>query len=108
MSGSALLLRRDGALWAVAAAAVRGIEQDGGRMRVRLKGVSLAADEVVGVIGNLITSQPGQLLRRMWSEPCAGLAVVDGRPVVVVWPDDPPRALRLEERGEESDGHPNV
>jgi hypothetical protein len=94
MSGGFLLLRRDGATWALPHPAVRGLARCGGGFEVRLDGGTLAADELLGVAAELLCHPAGAVLRRFWPEAAHGLAVHGGRPLVLIDPAAPPRALR--------------
>jgi hypothetical protein len=85
--GSYLLLRRGGLVWGVPGAVVEGRSADG--YRIRAGEATLAADEILDVVDRL----------RVWPvgpETVAGLAVHGTRPVLVVDPSRPPRALRPE------------
>lgn len=109
MSGSTrtlLVIERDGRLWAVPGAAVDRLSRGGGRVAVRLRaaaaegaaagdggGGELKADRLLTVAGELAVVPPPAALARFWDEPVAGLAVFERRPVVVIDPARPPRAL---------------
>lgn len=94
-----LLLRRDGGLFGVASADVRGLSRRGSDYRVEIAdgsgagGAGLLADEVVGVIEKLDVRPLGRLVSRYWPEAAGGWAVHSGAPVVVVDPLRPPLAL---------------
>ena len=88
-----LLLRRSGALFGVASAAVLGLSRQGDAYRVEVAPIPLLADEVVGVVPSLEVRPLAASVRRYWGEPASGWAVHQGDPVVVVDPDRPPRAL---------------
>lgn len=97
-----LLLRRSGALWGLADDAVLGLARRGGSYRITTAGGELAADEVLGVVAALEVRPLAPLLGRYWPEAAAGLAVfggVGGRPLVVLDPRHPPRALRAPAAG---------
>ena len=94
-----LLLRGGGALWGVENAAVEGLARDiggnggNGGFRISLKGRTLYADEVLGVVPDLAVRPVARVLRRFWPEPSGGLAVHAEMPLVIVDPRVPPRAL---------------
>ncbi len=98
-----LLLRRGGGLWGVATAEVRRLVDHGDGVRVELGDGALLADEVLGVAPRLAVRPPGAVLRRFWPEPCDGIAVHRGSPVVVVDGRRPPNGLAAAE-GEASHG----
>jgi hypothetical protein len=107
MSGAGyLLFRRDGGLFGVASAAVRGLSRRGLDYRVEIAdaGNSLLADEVLGV-ETLDVRPLGRLVSRYWPETAGGWAIHAGAPVVVVDPLRPPLvfAAKLAE-GEIQDG----
>lgn len=109
MSGTArthLVIERDGQLWAVPGAAVDRLSRGDGRVAVRLRaeaggaeddggngGRELAADRLLAVAGELAVVPAPAALGRFWEEPAAGLALFERRPVVVIDPARPPRAL---------------
>ena len=94
-----LVIERDGQLWAVPGAAVDRLARRDGRVAVRLRAVAaggeeeLAADRLLAVAGELAVVPAPAALARYWSEPAAGLALFERRPVVVIDPARPPRAL---------------
>jgi hypothetical protein len=96
-----LLLRRSGALFGVASAAVLGLSRQGAAYRVEVAEHGLLADEVVGVVEDLDVRPLAPLVSRYWPEASGGWAVHAGAPVVVVDPCRPPRALA---EGEAVDG----
>ena len=94
MNGGFLVLRRDGAAWAVAHPEVRGLARRGAGFEVRVAAGALTADEVLGVTAELRCQPPGRVLRRYWPEAAVGLAVHGELPLVVIDPRAPPRSLR--------------
>jgi hypothetical protein len=92
-----LLLRRAGGVWGIASAAVEGLGSRGSGYRIGVAAGALAADEILGVVDDLRVRPPASVLRRFWPEAPAGLAVHGRLPVVVVDPQRPPAALRLDE-----------
>ena len=103
MSGGYLLLRRGGACYGVASGEVERLARRDGGYRLEVAGRALAADEVLGVVGDLAVRPLASVLRRFWPEAAGGWAVSGRLPVVVVDPRRPPRALEVEE-GELADG----
>jgi hypothetical protein len=113
-----LLLRRAGALFGVASAAVRTLERQGAVYRVTIGqeaigqvGIGgntgaegLLADEVLGVVEDLEVRPLSALVRRYWAEAAGGWAVHAGAPVVVVDLGRPPRALVERTAGEVARG----
>jgi hypothetical protein len=73
---------------------VERLERGRDRVTVRLRRGVLVAEAVLGVARAVRIHPAGTALRRFWPEPCGGLAVHDGRPLVVVDVAHPPRALR--------------
>lgn len=105
-AGTHLVIERHGQLWAVPGAAVERLVRGDGQVTVRLRterpaaapageppGSELAADRLLAVAGALAVSAAPAALARFWSEPTAGLALWERRPVVVIDPARPPRAL---------------
>jgi hypothetical protein len=105
-----LVIERDGQLWAVPGAAVERLARGGGRVTVRLAagagpvgaagagnageaGGELAAERRLAVAGGLAVVPAPAALGRFWNERTAGLALFERRPVVVIDPARPPRAL---------------
>lgn len=100
-----LLVRRDGVLWGVSNDAVEGLSRYGARFRLSVGGAELGVDEVVGVVPELAVWPLAGALRRFWPDTAGGLAVHAEAPLVIVDPQRPPHALRLERsEGEMSDG----
>lgn len=95
--GGFLVLRRGPVLWGIANALVSRLTQRGGRFHVAAGAGELAADEVLGVAGDLAVQPVGRAVARFWPEAAVGFAVFAGRPVVVIDPARPPQALRLSE-----------
>ncbi|HEY6323020.1 MAG TPA: hypothetical protein VJA16_15830 [Thermoanaerobaculia bacterium] len=93
MSGGFLVVRRGGATWAVAHQEVRGLARRGAGVEVTVAAGALAADEVLGVIGNLRLHPAGGVLRRFWPEAARGLAVHGTLPLVLIDGLAPPRSL---------------
>ena len=114
-AGTHLVLERDGQLWAVPGAAVERLARGDGRVTVRLAagagpdggagagrdgdgqhgeaGGELAADRLLAVAGGLAVVPAPAALGRFWNERTVGLALFERRPVVVIDPARPPRAL---------------
>jgi hypothetical protein len=92
-----LLLRRAGGVWGIANSAVDGLARRGEGYRVATSGGALAADEILGVVENLLVRPAAAVLGRFWPEATAGVAVHGKLPVVMVDPRRPPAALRAEE-----------
>jgi hypothetical protein len=88
-----LLLRRGGAIWAVAQPEVRGVARRGGALEVRVAAGVLTADEVLGVATGLRLLPAGAVLRRFWPEAARGLGVHGALPLVLIDPISPPRSL---------------
>ena len=88
-----VVLEQDGRLWGVAGPAVERLDRRGAGMRLRVPGGVLAADRVLAVVPGLRVVPPPAALRRFWSEAATGLAVWDGRPLLVIDAERPPRAL---------------
>jgi len=91
------VLRRGSAAWAIARSSVRGLARRGERIDLALEGAAIDADAVLGVAAGMAVTPPGAVLRRYWPEPCAGLAVWAGLPVVVVNAGELPAPLRRSE-----------
>jgi hypothetical protein len=96
-SGGFLVLRRGPVLWGIANIAVSRLSQHAGRYRVAAGACALAADEVLGVAGELAVRPVGRAVARFWPEAAVGFALYAGRPVVVIDPARPPQALCLGE-----------
>jgi hypothetical protein len=90
-----LLLRRAGGLWGIANEVVEGLAREGKEYRIATGGEALAADEIVGVVENLLVRPAVAALRRFWPEVAAGLAVHGGLPLVVVDPRRLPAILKV-------------
>ena len=101
-----LVIERDGQLWAVPGAAVTRLARGDGRVTVRLAegfgaggstggeaGGELVADRLLALAGALAVVPAPAALGRFWDEPAVGLALFARRPVVVIDPARPPRAL---------------
>lgn len=116
-----LVIERDGQLWAVPGAAVERLGRGDGRVTVRLAagagpaggsggkpGGELTADRLLAVAGELAVVPAPAALGRFWNEPAVGLALFERRPVVVIDPARPPRALVSEievaQTAEDDDG----
>lgn len=93
MSGGFLLLRRAGGVWGIANGAVEGLARRGADFHITAGGAALVADEILGVVEDLVVRPAAPVVRRFWPEATAGLAVHGGTPVVVVDPVRPPRVL---------------
>jgi hypothetical protein len=98
-----LLLERGGTVWGVANDAVEALTRKAGSYRLSVGGRPLSADEVLGVVEDLNVLPVSAAARRFWPVAVAGLAVHGERPLVVMDPRQPPRALWLEQ-GEGIDG----
>jgi hypothetical protein len=92
-----LVLRRDGSAWGIACAAVHTLTRTGDRIAVATDGRPIEADSVLGVAASFPVRPAGRVLRRFWSEPCTGVGIWAGVPVVIVDVGDLPRSLRQEE-----------
>ncbi len=93
-----LVLDRGGARWGVPHDAVRSVARREGGLVVSAGAASLAADRVVAAAAALAVRPPGPVIGRYWPERCAGVAVHEGVPVVVVSLAEPPSALRGDRR----------
>lgn len=110
VAGTHLVIERDGQLWAVPGAAVARLARGDGRVTVRLAagagldggpgggpgdeaGGELVADRLLALAGALAVVPAPAALGRFWNEPVVGLALFARRPVVVIDPARPPRAL---------------
>jgi hypothetical protein len=93
VSGAFLVLRRDGATWAVAQPEVHGLVRRGGGFEVAVAAGTLAADEVLGVTAELRCHPAGRVLRRFAPEAARGLAIHGERPLVLIDAHAPPRSL---------------
>ncbi len=87
-------MRRAGGLWGIANGAVEGLARAGAGYRIAAGGEALAADEILGVVENLLVYPAAPALRRFWPEEPAGVAVHAGVPLVVVDPRRLPAVLR--------------
>jgi len=93
-----LVLDRAGGRWALANEAVRALTRRAGRYLVTTGEGTIAADRVLEVAARLPVRPAGRVVGHYWSEPCLGMAVHEGVPVVVVSPGALPRALRERRR----------
>ena len=103
MSGGFVVLRRSGGVWALPDGAVLAIGRRGAGLRLETTGRALLADEVIALAQPFAVRRTGGVLAALWRQPCAGVAVFAGTPVVVIDPLAPPQAL-LEE-GESDHAH---
>lgn len=120
-AGTHLVIERHGQLWAVPGSAVARLARGDGRVTVRLAAVGgsggdpvdgsgdepggeLAADRLLAVAGDLAVVPAPAALGRYWGEEAAGLALFERRPVVVIDPARPPRALAPESAGDGDGG----
>jgi len=110
-----LVIEREGRLWGVAGTSVRRLTRSGeaashgaggaqpgqgGSLRLTVAGGDLTAHRVLAMVPDLeVTPTPGSLLR-FWPEAADGLAVYEGRPLVVIDPQRPPSVLL---RGEDEE-----
>lgn len=88
-----LVFVRGGTRWGVERAEVRGFGAADGGVAVTLRHGRLCADRVVGMLPAPVVRRPGRVLRRFWPVSTRGLAVVEGRVVVVIDPLAPPPEL---------------
>lgn len=88
-----LLLRREGGLWGIANGAVLGLARRGADFRIAVDGGALAADEILGVVEDLVVRPVAPVVGRFWPEAAAGWAVHAQTPLVIVDPSRPPRVL---------------
>ena len=95
-NGAYLVFLRSGGTWALPDGCVRAIGRSPLGLRVTSTAGPMIADEVIAFAQPLAVRRPGGVLASMWSEACAGLAVLAGVPVVVIDPAAPPRAVREE------------
>lgn len=98
-----LLLRRAGGLWGVANGAVRGLARRGEDFRIAVDGGSLIADEILGVVEDLVVRPLAPVVGRFWPEAAAGWAVHARTPLVIVDPSRPPSALAMDQPGQSSE-----
>lgn len=80
-----LVFRRLGSLWAVPAHHVTALVA-GANPEVKVGDTSLQADTVVGVASELQVVAPGPVFSAFWPFACAGLALVNREPTVVLAP----------------------
>lgn len=109
-AGTHLVIERHGQLWAVPGAAVARLARGDGRVTVWLAagagtaggpgggtgdeaGGELVADRLLALAGDLAVVPAPAALGRFWDVPAVGLALFAHRPVVVIDPARPPRAL---------------
>ncbi|HEX2643080.1 MAG TPA: hypothetical protein VHU81_08815 [Thermoanaerobaculia bacterium] len=89
-----LLLRRGGGLWGIASSAVDSLSRRGGAYRIGVGENAILADEIIGVVDDLLVRPSAGVLGRFWCEPAAGLAIHGELPLVVLDPRHPPGVLR--------------
>ena len=89
-----LVLVRAGGRGGVANDAVRSRSKRGGRYLIATGEGTIAADRVLEVAARLPVRPAGAVVGRYWPEPCLGVAVHQGVPVVVVSPGALPGALQ--------------
>jgi hypothetical protein len=99
-----LLVRRGGVLWGISNGAVQGLTRNGACFRLAVGGAELGVDEVVGVVPELTVRPVAGALRRFWPDLAGGLAVHAEAPLVIVDPQKPPRALRVVDSQEGTEG----
>lgn len=99
-----LVLRKDGAAYAIAASSVRALARRRGLVLVSTAEETLTADEVVGLDAAATVKPAGAAVRRFWRQPLLGLAMACSVPVVVLDPRRPPRTLRAR-KGKASNEH---
>lgn len=93
-AGAFLLVRSQGALWALPNQHVRAVEASGQRRcQVRLEEVTVWVDEVLRLARGLVVVPVGASIR--WAVPagCQGLTLCEQGPVVVVDGRNPPTVL---------------
>lgn len=96
-----LLVRRDGTLWGVDNADVESLTRAGAGYQLGVAETPLWVEEVLGVVTDLPVRPVAPVLRRFWPDTAAGLAVHGERPLLILDPRRPPRALRSDGEGEE-------
>lgn len=98
-AGDCLIVRQADALWAIPRASVRAVTRGAGGagrrapVRIEVGGRTLRAAEVVGFAAELAVRPLGAVLRRFWPATALGMAVHEGRPLLVVDPGAPPASL---------------
>jgi len=89
-----LVLDTAGGRWGVANDEVRSLGRSGVGYVVGTGAGAIHADRVLEVAARLPVRPAGAVVGRYWPEPCLGVAVHQGVPVVVVNPGALPGALR--------------
>ncbi len=85
MTGGFLVVRRDGVLWGLDAAAVASIVKVAPSYQVRLaNGGSLAVDAVLTLAGELQIRPLSRRLRRFLPRGSSGLAMHGGEPILLM------------------------
>lgn len=88
-----LLLRRGGGLWGIASSAVDSLSRRDGAYRIGVGENAILADEIVGVVDDLLVRSAAGVLGRFWGESAAGIAMHGELPLVVLDPRRPPGVL---------------
>lgn len=97
-----VVLRGGGALWALPGGGAE-VRRDGDAVRLRsATGGELSAEAVLAVDEKLRVRAAGPVWRRWCGDGCAGLAMWNGSPVVVLRPGEAPATLRAQ-RGDEQE-----
>lgn len=86
------VVERHGRWWAIPAAVVERLDDDHGEIRIRTTTAMLQVDRVVTLARAVSVTASSRILGRFWDQPHEGLAVIRGRPVVVL----DPRTLPVE------------
>lgn len=89
-----LVLDRAGGRWGLANDAVRSLTRRAGRYLIATGHGTITADYVLEVAAHLPVRPPGAVVGHYWPEPCLGMAVHEGVPVVVVSPSALPSVLQ--------------
>lgn len=87
------VIERGGHWWAIPGRIVEHLDDDGGEVRIRTTGAMLHVDRIVTLARSVNVTAPGQVLGRYWDQPNQGLAMICGRPVVVLDPRTLPAEL---------------
>ena len=93
-----LVLDRAGSRWGLANDEVRSLTRRAGRYLITTGEGTIAADRVLEAAARLPVRPAGGVVGRYWPEPCLGVAVYQGVPVVVVSPSALPGALKVRRR----------
>ena len=93
-----LVLDRGGGRWCMAHSAVRSLTRQAGGYLIATGQGTVAADRVLEAAARLPVRPAGAVIGRYWPEPCLGMAVHEGVPVVVVSAAALPSALSAARR----------